>query len=213
MNSSFYDVITGKATQSKQLRTLRNRLRMRSLNPGCYSNYLERWLSYFEKDQLIILDGDELKLNPIKVMADLQLKLNLDEVIDYNDHLLYVSKKGFYCQMLNGTQQLKTNSQSTNSSQLNNKETSPFDFLNGSHFNMNTLNDSNLNSKQNQTFYNKENVQVKCLGKSKGRLYPEIDSQSINFLHKYYKKCNTMLFKLLVRLKVRIPSWLLEELS
>lgn len=54
---------------------------------------------------------------------------------------------------------------------------------------------------------------TKCLGKSKGRIYPEMDTLSRNYLHHYYLHHNVVLSKLLNRLRVRIPTWLELELS
>ena len=193
------------------MRTLRNR----SLNPGCYSNFLEHWLQYFDKDQLIVLDGDELKLNPAAIMSQLQLKLNLEPLVDYNQQLQYVPKKGFFCPLVNES---STNLIINTTNQSTSKQINLIDVLNGSYMGFTKLSNkmnhtslfNNLDASNSTTA---STVQVRCLGKSKGRIYPEIDSRSISFLHKYYMKCNTMLFKLLVRLKVKIPSWLIEELN
>ena len=58
-----------------------------------------------------------------------------------------------------------------------------------------------------------QNNSTKCLGKSKGRVYPEMDPLARKYLHDYYLHHNVVLSKLLNRLRVPIPSWLESELS
>jgi len=55
--------------------------------------------------------------------------------------------------------------------------------------------------------------QPKCLGKGKGRLYPNMDPESWNFLRDYYRLYNEALLKLLNRLGYSIPDWLEDELK
>ncbi|XP_023649120.1 bifunctional heparan sulfate N-deacetylase/N-sulfotransferase 1-like [Paramormyrops kingsleyae] len=57
-----------------------------------------------------------------------------------------------------------------------------------------------------------EGGKTKCLGKSKGRKYPEMDSDSRLFLREYYRDHNIELSKLLYRIGQSLPSWLREEL-
>jgi len=81
LNFTFYDVLTASpGTAPKSLRDLR----ARCLNPGRYAQHLERWLSYYTPQQLLILDGDQLKSDPVKVMARVQHFLQLEPTIDYS---------------------------------------------------------------------------------------------------------------------------------
>ncbi|KAI5645250.1 hypothetical protein NE865_02798 [Phthorimaea operculella] len=57
------------------------------------------------------------------------------------------------------------------------------------------------------------NEKTKCLGKSKGRVYPPMEERSAKFLKRYYTVHNTALSKLLVRLGRPVPHWLKEDLS
>ncbi|KAI1236412.1 hypothetical protein IHE44_0001704, partial [Lamprotornis superbus] len=54
---------------------------------------------------------------------------------------------------------------------------------------------------------------TKCLGKSKGRKYPDMDSLSRLFLRDFYREHNIELSKLMNRLGQPLPTWLREELQ
>ncbi|XP_069754105.1 bifunctional heparan sulfate N-deacetylase/N-sulfotransferase 1b isoform X2 [Narcine bancroftii] len=54
---------------------------------------------------------------------------------------------------------------------------------------------------------------TKCLGKSKGRKYPEMDPDSRVFLREHYRDANIELSKLLYKLGQTLPTWLREELQ
>lgn len=155
LNYSFYDVISATDTAPKVLRDLRNRC----LNPGKYSQHLERWLQYYSPQQLHIIDGEQLRSNPIEVMDHLQKFLKITPLYDYSSHLRYDIKKGFFCQVMS-------------------------------------------------------HDRTKCLGKSKGRAYPQMEERAYKLLQRYYLSHNTALVKLLKRLGLRsVPQWLKEDLS
>ncbi|KAF6212232.1 hypothetical protein GE061_012753 [Apolygus lucorum] len=86
LNYTFYDVITAIDSSPKPLRDLRNRC----LNPGRYSQHLERWLLYYPQQQLHIIDGEQLRLSPIEIMDQLQKFIKIVPLYDYNTHLRYV---------------------------------------------------------------------------------------------------------------------------
>ncbi|CAL8113862.1 unnamed protein product [Orchesella dallaii] len=96
LNYTFYEVLTASSTSPRNLRDLRNRC----LNPGRYAQHLERWVSYFSPQQLLILDGDELRNDPVSIMYRLQQFLQIDPVFDYSSRLRYDKTKGFYCQVI-----------------------------------------------------------------------------------------------------------------
>ncbi|XP_024083430.1 bifunctional heparan sulfate N-deacetylase/N-sulfotransferase isoform X2 [Cimex lectularius] len=156
LNYSFYDVITASDTAPKALRDLRNRC----LNPGRYAQHLERWLLYYPQQQLHIINGETLRLNPVEIMDQLQKFLKIVPLYDYSSHIKYNPKKGFFCQ---------------------------------------------VKSTQDGSG---------CLGRSKGRIYPQMDNRSYKFLQRYYLSHNTVLAKLLKRLGQRVvPQWLKDDLS
>ncbi|XP_058838598.1 bifunctional heparan sulfate N-deacetylase/N-sulfotransferase [Topomyia yanbarensis] len=96
-NYTFFQVIMATDSAPKSLRDLRNRC----LNPGKYAQHLERWLAYYPQQQLHIIDGEQLKSNPVEVMMELQRFLKLSPTFDYSEHLRFDNKKGFYCQIVN----------------------------------------------------------------------------------------------------------------
>ncbi|KAM9027263.1 bifunctional heparan sulfate N-deacetylase/N-sulfotransferase 3 isoform 3-T3 [Ara ararauna] len=58
-----------------------------------------------------------------------------------------------------------------------------------------------------------EEGKTKCLGKSKGRKYPPMDSECRAFLSSYYRDHNVELSKILHKLGQPLPSWLRQELQ
>lgn len=55
---------------------------------------------------------------------------------------------------------------------------------------------------------------TKCLGRSKGRIYPPMEETSHKFLQHYYLSHNTALVKLLKRIGIRnVPQWLKDDLT
>uniref|UniRef100_H3A5G8 [heparan sulfate]-glucosamine N-sulfotransferase n=2 Tax=Latimeria chalumnae TaxID=7897 RepID=H3A5G8_LATCH len=151
---SFYEVITAGHQAPVELRTLQKRC----LVPGWYSTHIERWLAYFQAAQLLIIDGQQLRNDPAAVMDEVQKFLGVSPHYNYSEALMFDSRKGFWCQLLEGGK-------------------------------------------------------TKCLGKSKGRKYPPMDSESRAFLSNYYREHNVELSKLLHRLGQALPSWLRQELQ
>nr|XP_055131703.1 bifunctional heparan sulfate N-deacetylase/N-sulfotransferase 2 isoform X2 [Symphalangus syndactylus] len=58
-----------------------------------------------------------------------------------------------------------------------------------------------------------EGGKTRCLGRSKGRRYPDMDTESRLFLTDFFRNHNLELSKLLSRLGQPVPSWLREELQ
>lgn len=88
--------MTASDNSPRALKDLRNRC----LNPGKYAQHLERWLTFYAPQQIHIIDGEMLKLNPIDVMNDVQRFLKISPAIDYSSTLKYDIKKGFFCQLV-----------------------------------------------------------------------------------------------------------------
>lgn len=99
LNNSFVDVVSADDTAPKSLRDLRNRC----LHPGMYAQHLEHWLVYFPPQQILIVDGDELKSDPSAVMDRLQAFLKIEPYFDYRQHLKFDVHKGFYCPVVGRT--------------------------------------------------------------------------------------------------------------
>ena len=105
---------------------------------------------------MLILDGAQLKSDPIHVMNRVQTFLGVEPFVDFREKIRFSPRKGFYCQVVNST--------------------------------------------------------TKCLGRGKGRVYPDMDGQSAEYLNIIYRKHNIALSKLLTRLNVHVPEWLEEKL-
>lgn len=103
LNFTFYDVITANDHSPKPLRELRNRC----LNPGLYAQHLERWLSFYPPQQLMIIDGEELKSDPVRVMNKLQTFLAITPFFDYSGSLRFDPHKGFFCKVLSQNNRTK----------------------------------------------------------------------------------------------------------
>ncbi|KAK8384674.1 hypothetical protein O3P69_014327 [Scylla paramamosain] len=92
---TFHQVITAGDGDPRALRSLRNKC----LVPGMYAKHLERWLDHFPASQLILIDGEELRSDPVYVMNDLQRFLGIQPFYNYTEHLRYDKRKGFFCQV------------------------------------------------------------------------------------------------------------------
>lgn len=151
---TFYDVISARAGAPAELRSLQSRC----LIPGLYSSHLDRWLTYYPANQVMIIDGHQLRTDPAAVMDEVQKFLGVTPHLNYSQALTFDPQKGFWCQLLEGGK-------------------------------------------------------TKCLGKSKGRKYPPMESEAHAYLSRYYREHNVELSKLLHRLGQPLPSWLREELQ
>ena len=98
LTHTFHEILTAGPEASKPLLSLQSRC----LEPGKYAVHLEKWLAQVGPDQLVIVDGDQLKHDPVTVMNALQNSLNIAPFFDYSNSLVYDSSKGFYCMRLNG---------------------------------------------------------------------------------------------------------------
>lgn len=59
-------------------------------------------MTYFSPQSVHIIDGEELKSNPVEIMNELQKFLKITPFFNYTDHLRFDKKKGFYCQVVKG---------------------------------------------------------------------------------------------------------------
>ncbi|KAK7111905.1 hypothetical protein V1264_011458 [Littorina saxatilis] len=97
LNYSFNAVLMADERMPRQVRDLRNRC----LDPGMYAQHLMHWLDYFPARQLFIIDGEQLRNNPIHVMHKLQQFIHIQPYFDYSQHLRFDPQKGFFCQVMN----------------------------------------------------------------------------------------------------------------
>ncbi|XP_019600085.2 bifunctional heparan sulfate N-deacetylase/N-sulfotransferase 3 [Rhinolophus sinicus] len=93
---SFYQVISAGPRAPAELRALQKRC----LVPGWYASHIERWLVYFPPFQLLIIDGQQLRMDPATVMDEVQKFLGVSRHYNYSEALTFDSHKGFWCQLL-----------------------------------------------------------------------------------------------------------------
>lgn len=66
------------------------------MQTGLYSVYLKNWLRYFPRDQIHIVNGDNLIRDPGAELVKVQRFLNIEVLINRND-FVFQSIKRFYC--------------------------------------------------------------------------------------------------------------------
>jgi heparan sulfate N-deacetylase/N-sulfotransferase NDST2 len=93
VDHSFLEVLNANSTSNAKLRNLKSRC----IKPGFYAQHLERWLSSFPVQQIVIVDGQRLASDPASVMLPLQHQLQLRPSIDYRSRLKFSRSKGFFC--------------------------------------------------------------------------------------------------------------------
>lgn len=94
---SFMEVLNGKEGDDSQLLDLQNRC----LAPGNYAKHLAKWISAFESN-VVIVDGDKLKADPIAAMNDFQHDIIAPSFVDYSKLISFDEQKGFFCPLENG---------------------------------------------------------------------------------------------------------------
>ena len=61
-----------------------------------YVMHLKRWLKYFPLNQILVLNGDELKQNPYVVMNKIEKFLHIEQFFRH-DYFTFDSIKRYYC--------------------------------------------------------------------------------------------------------------------
>ena len=98
VNMTFKEVLSAGPSSPRPALSLQSRC----LEPGKYASHIEKWLAHFPASRLVIVDGEELKADPVTVMHDLQHSLQISPFLDYSRNLLFDEAKGFYCMKING---------------------------------------------------------------------------------------------------------------
>ncbi|CAJ0604455.1 unnamed protein product [Cylicocyclus nassatus] len=127
------------------------RIKQRCISGGRYAHHLARWLEFYPMSNLILIDGERLRDEPVQVMTELTKSLNLP-YFDYSSAIRYSSSKRFFCKFTNGS--------------------------------------------------------AKCLGRSKGRIYPPMSPELSARLNRIFLHDNIALHKFLVKNHLPVPKWL-----
>ncbi|XP_065063486.1 bifunctional heparan sulfate N-deacetylase/N-sulfotransferase 3-like isoform X2 [Rhopilema esculentum] len=93
--NSFFDVISKKHENIKlQI------FQRRTLHPGFYAEYLEKWLSVYPPEQILILDSEVITKDPATALTTVQKFLRI-KPFDFKAHIIFDREKGFFCPLRN----------------------------------------------------------------------------------------------------------------
>ena len=81
------NVITERNEVNKQVRHVKN---------SVYDSSMKHWLKYFNLSQILIIESNEFKLNPVSVLNKIEQFLGIGHYIT-SDMFKHNSDKGFYC--------------------------------------------------------------------------------------------------------------------
>lgn len=73
------------------------------LDRSCYARHLAHWLAVFPPNQILVVDGDQLRVAPWKEIARVQRFLGVKQLISER-HFVKNPANGFYCWRLDGEQ-------------------------------------------------------------------------------------------------------------
>lgn len=91
---TFYDILTfSSQNETKNI----EKFRKKCLDPGVYIKHLLNWFKFFNRNQFLIIDGNQLKQTPYLVMNSIQTFMNSSNFINYTKLLVYNPKKKFFC--------------------------------------------------------------------------------------------------------------------
>ena len=89
VKENFQSFVTDKVTGELNLTC-------RAINVSIYVDHLQKWYSYFPKQQIHVVDGEKLITNPLKEIRRVEEFLGLEHVIN-SDYIAFNKQKGFYC--------------------------------------------------------------------------------------------------------------------
>lgn len=69
--------------------------RCRELQPSLYDVHFTKWLKYFNRSQILLVDGDTLVRDPVTELVRVERFLGLQHQFD--ETMFYMGKQGFYC--------------------------------------------------------------------------------------------------------------------
>ena len=63
---------------------------------GCYNVYYKKWMEYFKREQIHIINGDTFTKDPFNQIKKVENFLGLEPYFT-KDHFVFDEQKGFYC--------------------------------------------------------------------------------------------------------------------
>lgn len=67
-----------------------------------YTHHLEHWLDYYPSTQIHLVDGEQLRTDPVAAVTCLVDALHAPKFA-FNDLIKFDNRKGFFCAFINGT--------------------------------------------------------------------------------------------------------------
>lgn len=144
----------------------------RAVRAGMYSDYLERWLNLFGRDQLHVVDGERLISDPASELSRLEAALGLEPVITRQD-FVFNQTKGFFCLA----------ARNSSSSSLS----------------ANTTTTSTSSSGRRKREAKLSSAKPVCLGADKGRRHVTVGINLTEELQQFYAPFNEYLYSLIGR--------------
>ncbi|CAL4073671.1 unnamed protein product, partial [Meganyctiphanes norvegica] len=98
------DILPWNKTFKEEILTTKGEVNISSLIvvPSLYAVHMSRWLNVFQREQIIVIDGDKLITDPLSQITKVESFLRLPHFIT-SRNLFYSQEKGFYCmQYTNG---------------------------------------------------------------------------------------------------------------
>ncbi len=92
----FEDIVIKNGTVQDKIQ---NRLRVVYLS--LYDVHYMKWLNLFKKDQILVVNGEQLISQPVSVLQQVEKYLGLKEF--FNDEMFFKGSKGFFCWSSDGT--------------------------------------------------------------------------------------------------------------
>ncbi|CAL8075948.1 unnamed protein product [Calicophoron daubneyi] len=90
-------VDSNNKTAIEQIAIAVRHLYHRCVDPGFYAQHLQNWLRYFPAAQILPVNAESLRIDPVIVLDVVQDFLNLNRKVNYSAYLEFDERKKFFC--------------------------------------------------------------------------------------------------------------------
>ena len=63
-----------------------------------YTHHLDRWLEQYPQSKMVLIDGEQLKEDPVAILNDITKQLGLPS-FDFGSHIRFSPSKGYFCKV------------------------------------------------------------------------------------------------------------------